>query len=1053
MPNILAKFISSKMFKGIINSFGYISKGDQIVINEVQDKTDNKSGHIKALAAKIYFTYKKYIQQRNYDLELPDVKFKTIEKALRVESYLRRSKDRYIELIWKNGYDFIGKNKRAVNYIKRRFKEISYVTSKPTKLLFEEITEQLIPYYNSFILKVRNANSSSGNSRKYFGKVVQPVAGYFIVDINKIKIRIDNDNKVIIGYEYYDPDNYPFYRESQWDYRDVIHMFISKPPGKYFGEPVMLTVLDDVRALRRMEENVEILVFQHTIPLYQYTIGTNELPCKDGEVEIVKVEVENMMTQGMMVTPARHKIVAVGAQKEALDVSKYLEYFKTRILTGLGHSTVSLGEAGGASRASANVMEKAVYDAARRYQEIIKMYVNEFIINELLLEGEYDIFDDEQKVELYIPEIDLDSKIRKEFHTLSLYQGNILTEDEARKEMGYDPFTASERLKTYFELVVKPRTLMMAVDEPWLCYDDTTEILTKDGWKLFNILNEFDEIAVLKNDELKYEHPLKIISYDYNGKMYYLDTRFINLCVTPNHKLYISKRNRRHYKKMHNFEFVEAHEAFGEYKKFKKDANWIGKDIEYFILPEFNSKCRNIKYSKFPERKINIYDWAKFLAWYISEGNGSNKHGRINISQSKKVHKKNCKDIEKLINDVHFKQPYYGSRNFTFSDLQIKNYLCKEVGCLAEEKRIPLEFKQLSKKILLVFLDTVMKGDGEIVYHYLYSTGSKKLADDMQEIALKCGYSSNIRVEKRDDPYLDMYRVAIYRNKYINPGDRYNAFELAKGNIESWINYIGKIYCVESSTGVIYIRRNGKACWCGNSTYGNITPKSANKEASKNQHGTKKVGNTVRTKGADSIIMDSINPNLQDLKGIYCEKFESNYIGAMEEIMYAVKDSSFISGKISLNLSKGLTIETSSDIIIASYRTGIEDVGYDALIPIYVDLKYLHNLNTKAITKFFDDVLERIDSSDKTEISIMNIFESQKYRIKFISDWFIKKSYWLAFASSYKAQGTDELIIKKNTNACDICNKKPALINLNDYYVDLVPPFHSECECSLELKK
>ena len=190
MPNILAKFIPSKMFKGIINSFGYISKGDQIVINEVQDKTDNKSGHIKALAAKIYFTYKKYIQQRNYDLELPDVKFKTIEKALRVESYLRRSKDRYIELIWKNGYDFIGKNKRAVNYIKRRFKEISYVTSKPTKLLFEEITEQLIPYYNSFILKVRNANSSSGNSRKYFGKVVQPVAGYFIVDINNLEKNI-----------------------------------------------------------------------------------------------------------------------------------------------------------------------------------------------------------------------------------------------------------------------------------------------------------------------------------------------------------------------------------------------------------------------------------------------------------------------------------------------------------------------------------------------------------------------------------------------------------------------------------------------------------------------------------------------------------------------------------------------------------------------------------------------------------------------------------------------------------------------------------------------
>ena len=98
----------------------------------------------------------------------------------------------------------------------------------------------------------------------------------------------------------------------------------------------------------------------------------------------------------------------------------------------------------------------------------IKTFIDDFMINELLEEGGFNIFDEKNKVELYIPEIDLDDKIRKEFHIMSLWQQNLLTESEARKELGRDPYTDADRKLTYFELITKPRAIIQAVDEAYL---------------------------------------------------------------------------------------------------------------------------------------------------------------------------------------------------------------------------------------------------------------------------------------------------------------------------------------------------------------------------------------------------------------------------------------------------------------------------------------------------------------------------------------------------------------------------------------------------------
>ena len=66
--------------------------------------------------------------------------------------------------------------------------------------------------------------------------------------------------------------------------------------------------------------------------------------------------------------------------------------------------------------------------------------------------------------------------------------------------------------------------------------------------KEFGQSNQFqypdESIDTIQDDiNLVYELPEERMEYDYNGKMYNLETNQINLLVTPNHRMYVSDRN------------------------------------------------------------------------------------------------------------------------------------------------------------------------------------------------------------------------------------------------------------------------------------------------------------------------------------------------------------------------------------------------------------------------------------------------------------------------------------------------------------------------------
>lgn len=71
------------------------------------------------------------------------------------------------------------------------------------------------------------------------------------------------------------------------------------------------------------------------------------------------------------------------------------------------------------------------------------------------------------------------------------------------------------------------------------CYDDQTEILTRAGWKKYNEYSIDSEFATLASDgTIEYQKPTAINAQQYVGNMHLLDTNWVSLCVSPNHRLY-----------------------------------------------------------------------------------------------------------------------------------------------------------------------------------------------------------------------------------------------------------------------------------------------------------------------------------------------------------------------------------------------------------------------------------------------------------------------------------------------------------------------------------
>jgi hypothetical protein len=389
-----------------------------------------------------------------------------IAAIMDIDSYLRRAVEKYIELILKNGFEFVGKNSSTVKYVRKRFEQIAQVTNIPTNQLFEDLCQQLVAYGNTFISKVRNVKASGGRTRvTFYGKELDPVAGYYVEDATSMNIA-KTTNGEIIGYR---QSIKGAIEEPEWVPEDMIHIYYSRKRGLSFGTPLCYPVIDDIKALRKIEQNIEILSYQHTIPIIHYKVGTKDRPGDPVEVTAIKDELEGNPPYGCIVTTERHEILGIDVNINADGIDKIADVFKMRVYAGLGMSPLVMGDTTGTGRQTAESLDRQMENTAEKFVSVIKTFVDEFMIKELLLEGgyKYDAYNQTDKVELYFPPINMESKNKVEEHLNNMYQGNVLTETEVRVAMGRDPMSDEQRMDTHLQHVQIPLAVIKAVDETY----------------------------------------------------------------------------------------------------------------------------------------------------------------------------------------------------------------------------------------------------------------------------------------------------------------------------------------------------------------------------------------------------------------------------------------------------------------------------------------------------------------------------------------------------------------------------------------------------------
>lgn len=387
-----------------------------------------------------------------------------------VESIVALAFARKDGLMFKEGFDFVGKNPTTIKYIKQRFEQIGQVSGIPLYQVAKGIAEDLIRLHNAFVIKVRDSKASGGKLRKKLGTktTLEPVAGYFLAPVSTIRFK-RNDYGQVLKYQQMMPDGK--YQEFSPD--NVIHFFMGRKKGFLIGTPPLVSVKDDIRALRRIEENIEMLVYQNLFPLYQYVVGTEEHPAgvlPDGtrEIDAVKGEIEIMPAEGMLVTPERHEIKAIGSEGRALRAEAYLKYFRERLIAGLGISSIDLGIGETANRSTADNLSRNLVDSVKHYQLVFEAFFNEYIIKELLLESTFpDPLSDENLVRIKFNEIDLDAKIKVQNHALNAFKGYAITHNELRREFGAEPFNEEDWNDTFWKRIEEPKALIMASDEPF----------------------------------------------------------------------------------------------------------------------------------------------------------------------------------------------------------------------------------------------------------------------------------------------------------------------------------------------------------------------------------------------------------------------------------------------------------------------------------------------------------------------------------------------------------------------------------------------------------
>ncbi len=359
----------------------------------------------------------------------------------------------------------------------------------------------------------------------------------------------------------------------------------------------------------------------------------------------------------------------------------------------------------------------------------------------------------------------------------------------------------------------------------WTCFDEETEVLTRRGWKNYHDISVGDQTLAInpQTREVAWKRITGKFVKMYKGKMVKIGAKnkkhsAVDVLVTPEHKLLISTSG--------NLRIVRADSIPLHKTKLIRTGKFHGVARGFIEIPGYTSshptgRNRIIVETVHPTLTVRTEYFMKFLGIYLAEGYSSGDF--VKIYQSLDGDKR--QEIEETLTNLGFKFTVQVDGSYQISSLQ----LCKFIESLgladvhAGTKFIPSEFKEFDPVYLEALIDGFIIGDGH--RHKRdgqpsLGTSSKKLADDFQEVIIKCGKVANLRIQHVKGTVCfekyrrrnDMHILSFRRQK--------KDYSLDKRVIGE-VDYEGNIWDVEvEDWHTLLVRRNGKPFWSANCRFG-----------------------------------------------------------------------------------------------------------------------------------------------------------------------------------------------------------------------------------------
>ena len=370
---------------------------------------------------------------RSYDLA-------QIKNAVLTDSYLAVAVRKFSQLITKAGYQIKSKNEDAANYVNDRIKVIEFRTKIPFYTLITSIARDLYTYSNSYIIKTRDNNTEKFGlkAEKIFSGGA--ISGLFLADPASVTIRRNDAGAIdayVINQEEYSPN-------------DVIHLYIDKMNNADYGTSRIYSALEDITMLRKAEGLVMTILYRFAIPVLHIKVGNTAEGqyATQKEINDARDAFQEMPNDGFIVTNERTAIEAITPNMQANQLLKFLEYLELRVFSALNASKSSMGRGGGQS--SADNTEALMHDEVRAFQNVITNFIEKYLFTELLLEGGFNpLLNKDDYVAFEFNEVSIDTKIKIESNTIQKYQGNVITLEEARRELGFSNEVSEEDMYAF----------------------------------------------------------------------------------------------------------------------------------------------------------------------------------------------------------------------------------------------------------------------------------------------------------------------------------------------------------------------------------------------------------------------------------------------------------------------------------------------------------------------------------------------------------------------------------------------------------------------------